>query len=446
MRTEKVDTLILGAGPAGLAAGYALAKAGEKPVLLENNKVSGGLMRSIQRGQFSVDVGRKELYSRIPEVDRLWTEILGRDYRPYPHRVGILYDGHIFETDRSYRGFRRGIPWSILLGCGIDWLWYRAKAGLSKPRNLEEYSYRKRGPEYTKLCYQRFHEKFTAKRWKEMPVPPTEEKDNPVEKKNWRHPAKGTGQICELLERHILGVGGRFQFEAKVTEIGVSQGRIATVSAEIGEKKVTYQPLHVVSSLPIELLGQFLLQKRLDTEKSSKPADFISTVLVYLFLDENPRFPHAWLNVTCPKMKAGRITNYTAFNGDMVPKGQTSLCVEFFCVGADALLELSNEEIQELALEECVKSGLVDAKKCLKDLDLVLRLPGINAATKWQDWLSEERLNLFAELKQFENLYNVNRPGTDKATYAGLEAAAAILSGDRLKFVRRTEPTRSPVG
>ena len=52
MSTQQVHTLILGAGPSGLAAGYILAKAGMKPVILERDKVPGGLMRSIRRRDF----------------------------------------------------------------------------------------------------------------------------------------------------------------------------------------------------------------------------------------------------------------------------------------------------------------------------------------------------------------------------------------------------------
>src|SRR5687768_7521179 len=108
MRTEQVHTLILGTGPSGLAAGYTLAKAGKNPVLLEKDKVAGGLMRSIKRGEFTVDVGRKELYNRLEKVDALWTEVLGKDYRPYPHRGGLLYDGHIIDMSPAHLGFRRG--------------------------------------------------------------------------------------------------------------------------------------------------------------------------------------------------------------------------------------------------------------------------------------------------------------------------------------------------
>ena len=100
--TDRVHTLILGAGPSGLAAGYMLAKAGFKPVVLEKDKVPGGLMRSIKHGKFIMDVGRKELYNRIAKVDALWSEILGSDYRDYPHRGGILYPALVRPTCRPH--------------------------------------------------------------------------------------------------------------------------------------------------------------------------------------------------------------------------------------------------------------------------------------------------------------------------------------------------------
>ena len=97
MKTESIHTLILGAGTSGLAAGHALLKAGIKPVILEKDSVPGGLFRSIHRGDFIVDIGRKELYNRIAKVDAFWSELLGSDYREYDHRGGILYKGKIID-------------------------------------------------------------------------------------------------------------------------------------------------------------------------------------------------------------------------------------------------------------------------------------------------------------------------------------------------------------
>ena len=54
--------------------------------------------------------------------------------------------------------------------------------------------------------------------------------------------------------------------------------------------------------------------------------------------------------------------------------------------------------------------------------------------------MSPGTMKLLSELEQFRNLYYVNRTETDIATLAGLEAAEAILSGDRSHFDRRVDP------
>jgi len=189
--------------------------------------------------------------------------------------------------------------------------------------------------------------------------------------------------------------------------------------------------------MPVEFLGQYLNLSDYSSnikEQNTKTgaSSGRSTICVYLFLDELPRFPHVWLKVTSPDIKAGRITNYAALSQAMVPEGKTSLCVEYFCDASDALLSFNDEALKELALSECAVSGLIDPKTYLNSF--ILKLPGANAATSWRDWANNSIRSLLQKIGEFENLYNINRPGTDKATYAGLEAAQAILDGDRKIF------------
>jgi hypothetical protein len=49
---------------------------------------------------------------------------------------------------------------------------------------------------------------------------------------------------------------------------------------------------------------------------------------------------------------------------------------------------------------------------------------------------------MMADLNRFQNVYYVNRTETDIATLAGMEAAEAILSGDRSDFDRRVNPAQ----
>ena len=240
MKTEQVHTLILGAGTSGLAAGYMLVKAGIKPVILEKDAVPGGLFRSIHRGDFIVDIGRKELYNRIAKVDAFWSELLGNDYREYAHRGGILFNGHILDMSPAFRGFRRGMPMSMLLGCGLDFLWSRAKPGKPVPQNVEEYFYQRRGRQLTRIAAQGFQEKLNGKKWADIPLTNNysngedasffstvkslatrlvSRKEVNTYKGIWRHPAKGTGQICEKLAEEILKSGATIHYKAQVTEI-----------------------------------------------------------------------------------------------------------------------------------------------------------------------------------------------------------------------------------
>ncbi|HEV2328935.1 MAG TPA: FAD-dependent oxidoreductase [Verrucomicrobiae bacterium] len=459
MRTEQVHTLILGAGPSGLAAGYVLAKAGLKPVVLERDKVPGGLMRSIPRGDFVVDVGRKELYNRLAKVDEFWSQLLGSDYRDYPHRGGILYNGHIIDLSPAFQGFRRGMPLVMFGSCCLDFLTARIRGG--NPQNLEEYFYVKRGRKLTRIFSQGFQEKLTGKLWAELPVP--HENNNGSDgsflttlkalvertfskqevntyKGIWRHPAKGTGQICDALAQGIRDAGGRIEFQARVLSAESTPNGVETVTTEIGSEQIAYKPAKLVSSIPLEILAKLLLPQYSNASGNRPKAldQRRTVVLVYLFLNEEPHFPQAWLQVTCPKTRIGRITNYAAFNGDMVPHGKTSLCCELYCFGEDPLLQMKDDEILDLTLDYLSQMKLADRARCFDHL--VLRLPGADASQNRDNWMSKERIQLLSEFNRFENLYYVNRTETDIATLAGIEAAEAIVSGDRTGFDRRVDP------
>ena len=463
MRTEQIHTLILGAGPAGLAAGYTLAKAGLKPVILDREKGPGGLMRSVHHGDFVVDVGRKELYNRLARVDEFWASVIGPDFRQYPHRGGYLYEGNILEMSRTYRGFRRGMSWPMFLGCAFGILWSRMNVFAGRPRNVEEYFYRTRGRLLTRVASQGFQEKLTGKRWAEMPLPENfsngedagliatlrsaakraiSTKEVNTFKGVWRHPARGTGQICDALAGGVTESGGTFGFESKILEVKTGQDRVEAVIAELKGEKICYTLQNLISSIPLEALITLLGRKVPAAYTAAKGSDTRrkTVVLVYLFLEAPPKFPHAWLQVTCQKSRIGRITNYSGFNADMVPSGKGCLCCEYYCFGeADPLLALDPKELTRQTIEFCVDSGLMDCASFAEQL--VLKFPGADASQNRHNWITSMRLGLLNEVKPFKNLFHAARTDLDIATLAGIDSAEAVLSGDRTTFDRHFDPT-----
>ena len=93
-----------------------------------------------------------------------------------------------------------------------------------------------------------------------------------------------------------------------------------------------------------------------------------------------------------------------------------------------------------MALKECAKYKLGDIAKVIDKL--ALRFPGTNASQNRHNWFDKTRFNLLQELKQFQNLYYVNRTDLDIATLAGMEASEAIIRGDRTVFDCHIDPSK----
>ena len=69
--------VIIGAGPAGLTAGYLLSKNDVDVVVVEADPVYvGGISRTVTYKGFHFDIGGHRFFSKSKTVEDLWTEIL----------------------------------------------------------------------------------------------------------------------------------------------------------------------------------------------------------------------------------------------------------------------------------------------------------------------------------------------------------------------------------
>ena len=175
-------------------------------------------------------------------------------------------------------------------------------------------------------------------------------------------------------------------------------------------------------------------------KRDRKIEDLRGTLLVYMFLNESPRFPHVWLNVSDPRLKIGRIVNYANFKGGMVPDQKTCLCFEIFLRPDDALFSLEDSEIKDMVLSEVKNANILNSENL--EHYKVMKFPFADAAVSWRDYIEDpKKLEVYEQLKQFKNLYNVQRPGTDRATYAGIAAAQSIADNTKEHFELQTDPT-----
>ena len=89
---QHVETLVIGAGPAGLTTAYTLAKAGRGVTVLEMDPVYvGGISRTVDYKGFKFDIGGHRFFSKSKEVVDLWNEILPDDFIDRPRLSRIYY-------------------------------------------------------------------------------------------------------------------------------------------------------------------------------------------------------------------------------------------------------------------------------------------------------------------------------------------------------------------
>ena len=72
---------VIGGGPAGLTAAYELHRLGSrmKPIVVEADKIVGGIARTESHRGFRFDIGGHRFFTKVPEVERMWHEVLTDD-------------------------------------------------------------------------------------------------------------------------------------------------------------------------------------------------------------------------------------------------------------------------------------------------------------------------------------------------------------------------------
>ncbi|MEA2426848.1 MAG: hypothetical protein QOF37_476, partial [Thermoleophilaceae bacterium] len=93
----KAPTLVLGGGPAGLTAGYLLAKAGEPVIVVEAEGQVGGLAKTVERDGYRFDLGGHRFFTKSREVRELWDEVLGDEFLLRPRMSRIHWNGRFLD-------------------------------------------------------------------------------------------------------------------------------------------------------------------------------------------------------------------------------------------------------------------------------------------------------------------------------------------------------------
>ncbi len=377
--TPEKPVVVLGGGPAGLTAGYQLAKLGKPVVVLESTDALGGIARTTVKEGFRFDLGGHRFFTKVDEVDALWHEIMGDEFLKRPRQSRIYWNDKFLEYPLEGKDVIQKLGlWELSL-CMGSYLWAKVK-----PKGREDTFEEWVSNRFGYRLYNHFFKTYTEKLWG---VPTNEiraewaaqrikglsffsaakaaflgNKGNKIKSliSEFNYPRFGPGQMWEAMADEIKARGGEIIMDAPVTKLETKDGVVTKVVAG----GVEYTPSHVISSLPLRTtVGISDPEAPVAVRDAAQGLRYREFLTVLLVVKGEDLFPDNWIYIHQPGVTVLRIQNFKSWSPYMVPEGSTdaSVGMEYFCFEGDKLWNTPDDELVAMASQEIEKLKLAKA-------------------------------------------------------------------------------------
>lgn len=445
--------VIMGAGPAGLSCGYHLSKNGIEPVLFESDSQVGGISKTIKYKDYYFDLGGHRFFTKFDEVNKLWNEVLGKDFKKTPRLSRIYYKNKFFNYPLT--------PINALLGVGI----IDTAAILMSYLNSRVFPYKKEetfeqwvSNRFGKKLYTIFFKTYTEKVWgipcssiqaewaaqriKGLSLISAVKNALFKPKKNsiktlineFSYPLYGPGMMYTEMKNKIEKMGGNVHLNSKVVRVNHEDFSVKSIEyVDHNNNRRIQEGTDFISSIPVTELINIL--RPAPSEKilsASKRLSYRSIITIDIIINKKDVFPDNWIYIHSPEVKLGRIQNFKNWSSKMVPDlDKTSLGLEYFCNEKDDFWNMSDEKLFEIASSEVEKINICKASE-IEDYTIV-RVPKAYPIynTGYKEYIS----TIQNYLRKFHNLQLIGRYGLfkynnmDHSIVTGLYAAKNIMQG-----------------
>ncbi|HEY3697088.1 NAD(P)/FAD-dependent oxidoreductase [Phenylobacterium sp.] len=388
MQTD-TDVLIIGAGPAGLTAGYLLSKRGREVTVLEKDPVYvGGISRTVNYKDFLFDIGGHRFFSKAKEVVDLWKEILPDDFIERPRLSRIYYNGKFFAY--PLKAFEALFKLGLFQSAACMLSYAAAKAfPVKAPKTFHQWTRNQFGERLFSIFFKTYTEKvwgmscdeisadWAAQRIKGLDLMTAvlngvanslgiKPKGGPGGVKTlietFQYPRKGPGMMWDAAAAKIRAAGGVIQMDREMRTAAWDEARklwTVTATDSAGATHVV-TARHVISSAPIAELAGALSPTPISRlhARELRYRDFLTVALI---ARNSQAFPDNWIYIHDPAVKVGRIQNFLSWSPEMAPSQDLAcLGLEYFCFEGDGTWAAEDEELIELAKREIAHIGLIE--------------------------------------------------------------------------------------
>ena len=391
-RELDVDVAIIGAGPAGLTAGYLLTKQGKSVAIIERDATYvGGISRTVEHEGYRFDIGGHRFFSKSQQVVDLWNEILPDDFIQRPRMSRIYYEGKFYSY--PLRAFEALSNLGILrsTACMVSYLRYKLFP-IQNVKSFEDWTTNQFGHKLYSIFFKTYTEKvwgmpcdemsadWAAQRIKGLSLwsavvdglkrslglnkVPNDGQAAKTLLETFRYPRLGPGMMWDAARDKILASGKGQVIMGHGLEQLASDGEGGwRMSATNGDgDKIMVRAKHAISSAPMRELAA-RLHPLPDTTWNASKLRYRDFLTVALKIRSEDLFPDNWIYIHDEKVQVGRVQNFRSWSPEMVPDENVA-CVglEYFCFENDGLWSSSDDDLIALATREMQILGLCDPR------------------------------------------------------------------------------------
>jgi protoporphyrinogen oxidase len=419
--------LILGGGPAGLAAGYYAAKKGLEFSIFEAEDRVGGMCKTWSFGDYNFDLGAHRFHDQDDGVTLEIKELLGDSLSQIDIHSQIYSDGRFIDFPLSPFNLIRNIGPFTSMKSGIHWLRSRLSRGPKDFKgdakdfnDFERFAIYKYGKPIAERFLLNYSEKLwglpssrlsldiSGKRLKGLCLTTfimaafssakvkTEHLDG-----IFYYPKRGFGEIVEGV---AAAVGmGRCLTNKRVTRILHHNRRLRAIELNGNE---TIKTDRVISTLPLPHFLE-MLEPKCPEEISAlaKGLSYRKLILVMLFLNLESVTRCGTVYFPASEFPFNRISEPRNRSPWMAPPGKTSLLAEIPCGQDEPLSESDKKKWIQIVCEKLVQIGWI------RESDVMdARVEHLNYAYPVLDIDHGEKLERIMEyLGSFQNLKLIGR-------------------------------------
>jgi protoporphyrinogen oxidase len=448
---EDAPVVIAGAGPGGLTAAYQLTKRGQHPVVLESDAVVGGISRTVLRDGWRFDLGGHRFFTKVPEVEALWHEILPEgDFLLRPRMSRIFYEGKYYDYPLKAMNALRNLGLKESFLCGLSYVQARIRPPKDQG-NYENWLVARFGWRLYRTFFKTYTERVWGVEVSQMPAdwaaqriknldlgkavlnalsPKRNQTEITTLIEEFQYPKFGPGMMWEFCAEKVEAAGGSVRLESRLTTIKVADGKANAVVYRHDGVDTELAASHVISTMPMrELVHTLTPAPPPEVLAAADGLHYRDYLTVALVVPESRSFPDNWIYIHAPEVNVGRIQNYGSWSPYLVKDGRTCLGLEYFVFEGDDMWEMADDDLIALGTKELAVLGLVEPGDV--ESGYVVRVP---KAYPYYDFAYKANVDLIRRYLEAHapNVHPVGRNGMHKYNNQDHSMYTAMLTVENI--------------